>query len=211
MNRRNKLCKLIFFLTMAVLSTAIVGCATKYTTVADDITAVDGEEEYITIEELNLNPKPDSGREDIGYCAILIPDGFYQSEDIPGMYVNKLYPMDSSNIYYTVSDAVTVGVVDDSLTLEDYEKAVEKGFSQEGKNIDLVVDEFSKDEMEGIPCYKIRSHYSIGDENLQQLVYIILGSDTHVITYTQMSDDELMADFKTAEGQIKLVRERSQA
>lgn len=196
---------------MAVMLTAIVGCSSRYTTVADDIFAEEGEEEYITMQELNLNPKPDTGRDDIGYCAILIPAGFHRSEEIPGMYVSELYPMDSSNIYYSVSDALSVGAIDDNLTAEDYEKALESGFSSKGQNIDVTVDEFSKEEMEGVPCFKIRSHYSVGDENLQQLTYIILGSDTHVITYTQMSDDELLADFLTDEGRIKLVRERSQA
>ena len=191
--------------------TAIVGCSSRYTTVADDIFAEEDEEEYITMQELNLNPKPDTGRDDIGYCAILIPAGFHRSEEIPGMYVSELYPMDSSNIYYSVSDALSVGAIDDNLTAEDYEKALESGFSSKGQNIDVTVDEFSKEEMEGVPCFKIRSHYSVGDENLQQLTYIILGSDTHVISYTQMSDDELLADFLTDEGRIKLVRERSQA
>ena len=36
---------------------------------------------------------------------------------------------------------------------------------------------------------------------------MILGEDTYTITYSQMSDDELMADFEISDGEIRLVRE----
>ena len=61
--------------------------------------------------------------------------------------------------------------------------------------------------MDGIPGYKIRSTYGMGDEAVEQLAYLILADETYTITYSQMADDELMADFEISDGQIRLVRE----
>ena len=47
----------------------------------------------------------------------------------------------------------------------------------------------------------------IDDDMMQQLAYMILGEDTYTITYSQMNDDELMADFEISDGEIRLVRE----
>ena len=87
-------------------------------------------------------------------------------------------------------------------------KPAEKDYIWGGTRL---IDDFSKETLEGVPCYKIRSHYNIGDRDVQQLTYIIMAADTHVITYTQASDDDLLVDFLNDEGQIRLVREISQA
>ena len=36
---------------------------------------------------------------------------------------------------------------------------------------------------------------------------MILADNTYTITYSQMADDELLADFEIYDGQIRLVRE----
>lgn len=203
--------KLKLVAVIVLIAAISIGCKDKYTTVADDITSEDGSSQYVEMGKFELKPANDSDREDIGYCAILIPSGFRQSESVPGLYVSNIYPLDSSNIYYTVSKASDVGAVDNNLTKEDYKATIEAAYAKLGRNLSLTVDEFSKEDIQGIPGFKIRSHYELEGTQVQQLVYIILASDTHVITYTQMDDDELMADFMVAEGEIMLVRERSQA
>ena len=45
------------------------------------------------------------------------------------------------------------------------------------------------------------------NKRVQQLAYIIQARDTHIITYNQLSDDELLADFEISEGEIRLVKE----
>ncbi len=42
---------------------------------------------------------------------------------------------------------------------------------------------------------------------IEPLAYLILADDTYTVTYSQMSDDELMADFEISDGEIRLVRE----
>ena len=74
-------------------------------------------------------------------------------------------------------------------------------------NPDITIEEFSRNDMEGVPGYKIRSSFEVDNKRVQQLAYIIQARDTHIITYNQLSDDELLADFEISEGEIRLVKE----
>ena len=198
----------VFLILIMVLMSACSG--SEVITVKDDIR--DGDEtEYVKMDTFKLGDGDDGSDIDIGYCAILIPSGFSESDTVPGMYISEHYPMESSNIYYTVSDPDEDGFVTDELTADSYEKSIENAHRTLGNVIDLKVDAFESTDIEGVPCYKIRTHYNDGDIDVQQLVYIIMASETHVITYSQSSDDELLYDFLNDEGEIKLVREVSQA
>lgn len=206
MKIRRKVSYLI--ITMFIMALVLVGCGPNTITVADDIEET---EEYRTIDHFELKDNLGSEREDIGYCSILIPNEYVPSEDEPGMYVSSIYPIDSSNINYTVASPGKPGYVADDLSMEDYKDTIEEAMSSVGKKIDLIIDSFEKTELEGVPCFKIRSHYEIGDVSVEQLTYLVLSRQTHIITYTQMSDDGLMVDFENAEGTIRLVREKSQS
>lgn len=188
------------------------GCGNKEViTVADDITGQSVEEtEYITVDSFEIK-KDDSAKEPIGYCAVMIPTDFVEDENTAGMYVSNLYPIDSSNIYYSIIDDEELGFVDGSLDSKSYEQSVENAYLSLGSSVDIVVDSFENTQMEGVPCYKIRSHFSIEDRDVQQLVYIIMSTETHVITYSQASDDELLYDFLESEGEIRLVKEISES
>lgn len=189
----------------------LAGCETKTTTVADNILDEAQTEEVIEMGKFKVTQNDDDEPEDIGYCAILIPADFKESDEIPGMYISNLYPIDSSNIYYTVVDYDLAGVKGKALTQEDYKTSVEESYAAKDSTIDLQIDAFTKEELEKVPCYKIRSHFIKDGIEVQQLAYIVISSKVHIITYTQISDDELMADFLTDEGEIRLVREISQA
>ena len=201
--------KLLFvFLMVSVIS--LCGCEKKVITVKDDITKENSvETEYVKVDEFEVKKTDDSEKEEIGSLAIMIPSGFSMSDNVEGMYISELYPIDSSNIYYTISDANEDGFVTDGLDEKKYKESVENGYKSLGETIDLKVDSFEATNFEGIPCYKIRSHHNIGERDVQQLVYIIQATQTHVVTYSQTSDDELMYDFLTDEGEIKLVKEIS--
>lgn len=201
---------LILCITVIMLASLMMtGCQKKVITVADDILSEDGSGAYLEIASFEVKDTNQNNREEIGSCAILIPEGYVKSSDVPGMYISENAPLDSSNIYYTVTDAQTVGAVNDNLTESDYEKSIEGAFFEEGKRVDISVDSFVKADLEGVPCFKVRTHYSLGETDVQQLVYIILANNTHVITYSQAGDDELLADFMTDEGQIRLIKEVS--
>ena len=124
------------------------------------------------------------------------------------MYVHEKSPLDSSNIYYSVSEGGGSGKVASHLTKETYEQLVEEAHGQAGQKADIKIESFEKIDMEGVPGYKIRSSYEVAEgDTVEQLVYLILAENTYTVTYSQMADDELMVDFEISDGEIKLVRE----
>lgn len=186
----------------------VCGCQDKVITVADIQEAEDSVAEYIEMKEFTLKEKEvDNGRAEVQCCAVLIPSGYYESEKVPGMYLHERAPLDSSNVYYTVSEGSGDGVVSESLTEQQYKQAIESAFDAEGKDISVRVDSFEEIDMDGVPAYKIRSTYDTGDNRIEQLTYLILAEDTYTITYSQSEDDELMADFEVSDGEIRLVKE----
>lgn len=195
-------------LLLASLALLLTGCGEKVITVAG-IWSEDGQEsEYIEMKEFQIRePETESGREEVSCCAVLIPAGYHESEEIPGMYIHERSPLDSSNIYYTVSEGSGGGNVSQELTKESYQKLVEEAYRESGQEISVTIESFERIDMEGVPGYKVCSTCKIDDDMMQQLAYMILGEDTYTITYSQMNDDELMADFEISDGEIRLVRE----
>lgn len=195
-------------LLLASLGLFLTGCQERVITVAG-IQSEDGQESgYIEMKEFQIKePKRESGREEVSCCAVLIPVGYHESEEIPGMYIHERSPLDSSNIYYTVSEGSGEGRVSEELTKESYQELVEAAYKESGQEISLEIESFERIDMEGVSGYKVRSSSERDDEKMQQLTYLILGEDTYTITYSQMNDDELMADFEISDGEIRLVRE----
>ncbi len=201
--------KAVGILLMSVLLVLFAGCEKKVITAADDITLTEGETPDIpVIESFEKKVVIADDLPEIGSVVLKIPEGYVPSKEDENFYVSELYPLDSSNICYSRSDGRDVGMVDKNLTKEQYEEAIEEAFAAEDKTVDLVIDEFTAEDLQGIPSYKIRSHYNTGYRRLQMLTYIIASSETYVITYSQLSDDELFTDFNTDEGQICLIREK---
>lgn len=192
----------------AMLVLVLTGCEQKVITVAD-IQSEDGQEtDYIEMKEFELKSSEVNEAEDsVKYCALLIPAGYQPSEEIEGMYVHERRPLDSSNIYYTVSPGDADGKVSEKLTKEIYEETIEDAFSEEGWEIDLQIESFEEINMEGVPGYKIRSTYDVEDGRIEQLTYLIMADDTYTITYSQMADDQLMADFDISGDEIRLIRD----
>lgn len=191
----------------ALLIALLTGCEQKVVTVAD-IQSEDGQEtDYIEMKEFELKSGEVEEEDSVRYCALLIPAGYQPSEEIEGMYVHERNPLDSSNIYYTVSPGDADGKVSEKLTKEVYEKTIESAFSEEGWKIDLQIESFEEIDMEGVPGYKIRSTYEVEDGQIEQLTYLIMADDTYTITYSQMADDQLMADFDISGDEIRLIRD----
>lgn len=184
------------------------GCQKEAVTVADIYTEDGVQTQYIEMQEFELKePTKEIDREEASYCVVLIPASYQESEEIPGMYIHNKNPLDSSNIYYTVSEGGEDGIVSTTLTEEIYEKTLEEAYEEAGQTVDLVIESFEEIDMDGVPGYKIRSACQVEEEKIEQLTYLIMAQDTYTITYSQMSDDELLADFVISDGEIRLVRE----
>lgn len=200
------------FVILAMVGLLLTGCEQKVITVAD-IQNEDGQEpQYIEMQEFELKEKSTaSGREEVRCCTVLIPAGYHQSDEIEGMYIHERSPLDSSNIYYSVSEGDGDGRISDKLTKKSYETLVEETYQNEGIDLDFKVEDFEEIDMEGVPGYKIKSSYELEDNRIEQLTYLIVAEDTYTITYSQLADDELMVDFEVTDGQIRLVRDEDVA
>ena len=202
--------KLTAVLLSAGMMLAMCGCEKKVISVSS-VSEEEGQEtEYIEMQELELKEKErENGRENIKYCAVMIPAGYHESEEIPGMYLHERTPLDSSNIYYSVSEGSSEGFLSSDLTEEEYRETIENALNENGQEGSLTIDSFEEIDMDGIPAYKIRTTYETDENSIQQLTYLVLAEDTYTITYSQSEDDELMADFEISDGTIKLVKEES--
>ena len=202
--------KLTAVLLSAGMMLAMCGCEKKVISVSS-VSEEEGQEtEYIEMQELELKEKErENGRENIKYCAVMIPAGYHESEAIPGMYLHERTPLDSSIIYYSVSEGSREGFLSSDLTEEEYREPIENALNENGQEGSLTIDSFEEIDMDGIPAYKIRTTYETDENSIQQLTYLVLAEDTYTITYSQSEDDELMADFEISDGTIKLVKEES--
>ncbi|MGN1179933.1 MAG: hypothetical protein ACI4SD_01875 [Suilimivivens sp.] len=197
-------------LLFLLLMLSVCGCEEKIITVSTVSENEEEKTEYIEIQEFELKEKAqDSGRENLQYCAVMIPSGYYESEEIPGMYLHEKSPLDSSNIYYTVSEGSGEGSVSESLSEKEYKEIIETALRKSGQKGSLTIDSFEEIDMDGIPAYRIRSTYDMADNSIQQLTYLILAENTYTVTYSQSKDDELLADFEISDGMIRLVKEES--
>lgn len=201
---KKRMRRLLPFLLLFLLA----GCNREVITVAGVEGAETNEQmaQYIEIKEFELKePEEVYEGKKVRSCAVLIPEGYVQSQENPGMYIHERYPIEASNIYYSVSEGDGEGIVSKELTPAQYKQLVEEAYKKSGMEAELEIISFEQTDMGGVPVYKICSSYAKDAKKVQQLTYMVVSEDTHMITYTQMSDDEMMEDFTAAEGQIKLV------
>ena len=135
-------------------------------------------------------------------CTFTVPESFIESEDVPGMYVTKRYPIDASTIYYTeyAQDKAM-----QLMTEETFKKQAEETLRQAyDKDIEVSVDSFEKIEIDGYPAFRILCHYQIDDIVIKQLEYAINADKSYVITYSQTNDYDYMEDYEASAESISL-------
>lgn len=190
----------------AVAFLGLCGCREEVITVADIRESEEQTIEYVEMQEFTLKEKEEeSGREEVKHCAVVIPNGYYASDEIPNMYVHHMAPLDSSNVYYSMSEGEE-GQVSENLTKQQYEEALKVAYKEKGRDVSVAVESFERVDMDGVPAYKIKSSYAADGNTIQQLTYMILAENTYTVTYSQSADDELMADFEVTDCEIKLVK-----
>ena len=127
-------------------------------------------------------------------CTFTVPESFMESEDVPGMYVTKRYPIDASTIYYAefAQDKAMQLMTEETLR-QAYDK-----------DIEVSVESFEKIEIDGYPAFRILCHYQIDDIVIKQLEYAINADKSYVITYSQTNDYDYMEDYEASAETISL-------
>ncbi len=135
-------------------------------------------------------------------CAFSIPEEFTESEDMPGMYVTEGYPIDASTIYYTVREK---DISLQLMTQEAFEEQAEENFRQVyNQEIDFVIDEFERIDIEGYPAFRILCHYQLDDIMITQLEYVINADKSYVVTYSQTNEYDRMDEYEASAATIRL-------
>ena len=139
-------------------------------------------------------------------CTMVLPAGYVASEDVKGMYLAGRYPMDSSNIYYTVSEEVDADVIKEAIATDDYKKRMEERF-KENYGESAVISSYclTKTEISGCPAYQIELSCQVDEMQMDQLIYVIIADKVYTITYSQSADDERMEEFKKSAETINIV------
>ncbi|MCI6713719.1 MAG: hypothetical protein MR523_02080, partial [Lachnospiraceae bacterium] len=154
------------------------------------------------LEEEKLDTSVMENTRSTNGCTFTVPESFMESEDVPGMYVTKRYPIDASTIYYAEYEQ------DKSMQLmteETFKKQAEENLCQSyDKEIEISVDSFEKIRIDGYPAFRILCHYQVDDIVIKQLEYAINADKSYVITYSQTNDYDYMEDYEASAETISL-------
>ena len=135
-------------------------------------------------------------------CTFTVPESFMESEDVPGMYVTKRYPIDASTIYYA---EFAQDKAKQLMTEETFKTQAEETLRQAyDKDIEVSVESFEKIEIDGYPAFRILCHYQIDDIVIKQLEYAINADKSYVITYSQTNDYDYMEEYEASAETISL-------
>lgn len=154
------------------------------------------------LEEEKLDTSVMENTRSTNGCTFTVPESFMESEDVPGMYVTKRYPIDASTIYYAEYEQ------DKSMQLmteETFKKQAEENLCQSyDKEIEISVDSFEKIRIDGYPAFRILCHYQVDDIVIKQLEYAINADKSYVITYSQTNDYDYMEEYEASAETISL-------
>lgn len=142
-------------------------------------------------------------------CTVILPAGYKASDSNKGMYVSERQPLDSSNVYYTISDHIDGKVLGNMIMSDDNKHRMETKF-KEAYGAEAVISsyKYEKTQIDGCPAYKIELSCNWQDMQMDQLIYIIAADKTYTITYSQASDDDRMQDFIESAKTIQVVFEK---
>lgn len=130
-----------------------------------------------------------------------LPDGFEEDPDKKDFYVTGRYPIDASCICYLEQD------IDYTLQLMDeaYFKSMmeEVFFEKTGTEVSVNITEFAAIKIDGVPSFRIILDYEAKDIKLNQLVYIINGSKTYIVIYSETDEfDSRMEEYNLSASTI---------
>lgn len=154
------------------------------------------------LEEDELNTSVVDSVETTKGCTFDLPEGFEKSEDIPGLFVTKRYPIDASNIYYTEMEQ---DISMQLLTEEAFLQRTRDGFKEQlGVETDIKLKSFERFTLDGYPAFRIVCSYILDDMEITQTEYVINTDKSYCITYSQTSEYDRTEEFESSAATIRL-------
>lgn len=135
-------------------------------------------------------------------CTFTLPEGFTESEDVPGMYMTKRYPIDASLIsYMEVDKDISLQL----MTEESFLAQMHADFRQlYDTDIEVDLKSYEKIEISGYPAFRILCSYIFEDVEITQLAYVINADKSYVITYSQTEEYDRMEEFEASAATIQV-------
>ncbi len=164
------------------------------------------------------------------YCSVMIPESF-RVTDVPGMYVNEHYPLESANISYGVKvlpkdrvltnaqkaageseSASEMDIRYDELTEDMYEEIMKENYEDlYGDGIGYTIESFEDIQKDGFPGYHIVSSFTPeGSQMIHQEAFIILSQNkVFTVVYSRAEDDDFTEEFAQSIDSIHVIRRNS--
>jgi len=133
-----------------------------------------------------------------------LPEGYEPLEGSENFYVNGRYPIDAANVMYAETE------VDYTLQLMDkdyFKDLVKEIFSEKyNRDIEPEITEFKEMFISAVPTFRLVTEYDIENNHMIHLMYIINGSKTYCIVYTETADYDRMELFEESAKTIRVKR-----
>lgn len=173
--------------------------------IEDDMQIDEADRRELTLEileEAELDTSVAESTEMTKGCTFDLPEGFEESEDIPGLFVTKRYPIDASNIYYTEMEQ---DISMQLLTEEAFLQRTRDGFREQlGVETDIKLESFERFSLDGYPAFRIVCSYVLDDVEITQTEYVINADKSYCITYSQTSEYDRTEEFESSAATIRL-------
>lgn len=154
------------------------------------------------LEENNLDTSVMESERITKGCTFDLPEGFAESEEVPGMYVKERYPLDASTIYYVAMEQdIALQLLTEEAFLEQTQESLRQTY---GDEVEVDIDSFESVEVSGYPAFRIKCHYQVERIKITQLAYIINADKTYAITYSQTSDYDYMEEYEASAATIRV-------
>ena len=171
----------------------------------DGIEIAEADRSELTLEILEENELDTSvveGTKTTKGCTFDLPEGFEESEDVPGLFVTKRYPIDASNIYYAEMDR---DISMQLLTEEAFLQRTRDAFMEQfGMETDIKLESFERFSLDGYPAFRIVCSYVLDDLEITQTEYVINADKSYCITYSQTSEYDRTEEFESSAATIRV-------
>ncbi len=154
------------------------------------------------LEEHNLDTSVAERARATKGCTFDLPEGFAESEEVPGMYVKERYPLDASTIYYVALEGdIALQLLTEEAFLEQTQESLRQAY---GDEVEVTIENFESIKVSGYPAFRIKCNYQVDRIKITQLAYIINADKTYAITYSQTSDYDYMEEYEASAASIRV-------
>ena len=157
-----------------------------------------------SLEEEGYDTKVADGKIRTDNFHVDLPEGFKESEDIPGMYITRRFPIDATNIVYRELDrdlALPMMKKEDLLAMA--ETYIKTAYGTDAK---ITVEEYEEVSISRIDSFRILCSYQLEDQTITQLMYVIPADKTYIVIYSMNQDYDRMEMFEESAATIRVTR-----